>query len=95
MIIILGLAAAYSTLRYLEYRDKKTLEKLKESKPSEIQEELTEEQFLDSLANPEYKYREITVQDIKGLESLKSEPKPISEEERIKELEYLESLKAK
>lgn len=95
-LIILGIATAYGTLYYLQWRDKKLWEK-QEQEQQQIQEEqkeLTDEQFLNSLANPEYKDKEITSEDIKSLESLKSEIKLLSEEEKAKELEFLESLKA-
>lgn len=93
-IIILGIATFYGVLYYLKWQDKEVLEKLEESKTTETRKELTEEEFLNSLANQAYKDRETTSEDIKNLESLKSEIKPLSEEEKVKELEFLESLKA-
>lgn len=93
-LIILGIATAYGTLYYLQWKDEKRFEELrKELETEEIQKEMTPEEILNSLSNPEYKNKETMAEDIKNLESLKSEIKPLSDEEKAKELELLKSLK--
>lgn len=93
-IIILGSFVTYGTLSLLRYFDFRQQPKEKQKETGTEQKELTEEEFLNSLANSKYKEKEITAEDIKNLESLKSEIKPLSEEEKAKELEFLGSLKA-